>query len=160
MESLIKNLLFLSETSIQDNRNEKEDLLKHIVSIDSKLTKVFLYNSNLIAAVNYFNNIMTSYINESETEYLFFERVIKYLRYLLDNLDKVDEDILRDIDKKMDEIEGLFISRTESTVHVVMRYDDIIKSGILTDSNYFIYNYAYRCNEEQKKRLLSGIPEV
>ncbi len=151
MEDIIKNLLFLCETSIADNKEEKEDLLKHIVSVNSRLTKVFSNNSNLVAAINYFNNILTSYINESEAEYLFFERVIKYLRYLLDNLDKVDEDILREIDKKIDEIEGLFMSRTISTVHVVTYYNDIVNSGILTDSNYFIYNYAYRCNEEEKK---------
>lgn len=160
MEELIRDILELCESSLADNKGEKEKLIEHVILINSVLPAVFADNRNLTAALEYFNEIMSSYIEESETEYLFYEKAIKYFKYLLDNLDVIDETMFSDIDDAIEYVEDLFVSRTINTVQVVEHYHNIFESGILTDRNFYIVNFADRFDEEEKKRLLGCIPEV
>ena len=160
MKEEIESLLAICEVSLADNRAEKEDLLQRIVYINSVLPVVFANNRNVGSALKNFNKIIFSYMEESEAEYLFFEKAIGYLSSFLSNPDSIDEDVLSDIDDAIGYIEDLFTTRTVSTAQVVGHYESIIGNGILTDKNFYIANLSDRFDEEEKKRLLACVPEL
>lgn len=160
MKDEIENLLLVCENSLEANKGEKAQLLEHIIYINSMFATTFPGNPNALPATEYFYEIMSSYMNESETECLFFEKAIKYLNFLLGHLSEVDEDILIDIDEGIDYLEDLFVTRTLSTVQIFEHYKKIIESGILTNRNYYITNFSDRFDENEKNKLLACIPEV
>lgn len=160
MREKIDDMLFVCETCIGDNRGDKEQLLSNIVMITAALSSKFSSNPNLYNALNYFNSIMTSFMNECETEYQFYKKAINYLEYMLDHLDEVDEDIIENIDEVLDSMEDLFVTRTVSSVQVMEHYNRIIEYGILTNSNFFISNVSNRIDEVEKEKLLSCIPDI
>lgn len=160
MKEEIESLLTVCEVSLIDNKSEKEKLLEILIYFNRLLTVVFSSNKNLEKALQHFNEIISSYIEECEAEYLFFEKAIKYLEGLLNDMDAIEEDVLSDINDAIDYIEDLFTTRTISTAQVYAHFKDIIDSRILTNSNFYIANFSDRFDEEEKNRLLSCIPDV
>lgn len=160
MRETIDDILFVCETCLGDNRGDKEQLLSNIVMMTAALSSKFSNNPNLYNALNYFNSIMTSFMNECEAEYQFYKKAIKYLEYMLDHLDEVDEDIIENIDEVLGVMEDLFVTRTISSAQVMEHYNRIIENGILTNSNFFISNVSDRIDEEEKEKLLACIPDI
>ena len=160
MKEKIEGLLFVCETSLNANKGENAKIFEHIIFINNMFSITFPGNPNALPATEYFYEIMSSYMNESEVEFLFFEKAVKYLDYLLDHLSEVDEEILIEIDEGIDYLEDLFTTRILSTVQVFEHYKGIIESGILTNSNYYITNFSDRFDEDEKNKLLACIPEV
>lgn len=160
MEETIERLLFCCETSMADNKNEREKILENILIIGTMLSKVFVGNPNLNAAISYFNGIMMAYMNESENEYQFYDKAIKYLNYISEHIELADEDVLLELDDMLDYIEDLFTSRTINTVQVFEHYKSIVSLGILTNSNYYIANLADCVDEGEREKLLSCIPDI
>lgn len=159
MEEAINSLITVMEIAIGDNKFERKDLLEQYIKIPNLLYKTFNGNPNLESAISYFQNIVMSYINESEMEYQFFDKALKYLYFILNNIEMVDESILSEINAAIDEIEVFFASRTISLAEIVTYYSLLIANDILTDKNYYIVNLADRYSEDKKRELLSIIPD-
>lgn len=146
--------------SLEDVLEEKADLAQQYITVLALLGRVFPDNRNLNAAILYINSIMGEFFSETEFEEKAYNKILAYFASFENLTDCTDQEILNNLKNILVEFDNKVDQRFFEWQNLLEYYTDLIKSGILTDKNYYHKGLTQVTDEEDKQEILAKIPEV
>lgn len=131
----------------EDVKEEKTEIISSMLAIQFFLFLNFVNNKYYEKAKNYINEYYKKILDETEFEHLTYIKIKKYISSFENITDIINPIVLDNISVIFEEFDNRVDYRLNAFAQFEQHCKELIKSNILTNSNYLFLNYPENTEE-------------